>query len=154
MDPHQEKELDREIARELTRLPDISAPSTLIPRVMAVVAKRAAARWYRHPWQNWPLALRLASLALFLSLFAGACYGSWHAVHLAGRAPALRQIGELASGLGIAHSALSTVASAGTLAARQLGATVVLATCLAVLLGYVLCVGLSTLCVRLAFARR
>jgi hypothetical protein len=154
MDPHDESELELEIHRELKRLPDLSAPVSLIPRVKAALAERAAVRWYRRPWQNWPRAGRLASLAFLLALFAGLCLGNWHAIHNAGLAPAIQRLGELASSLGTAQNALSTVAAAGALAVRQLGATVLLATCVAVVAGYVLCVGLGTLCVRLAFARR
>jgi hypothetical protein len=154
MDLHDQRELESEIDRELKRLPDLSAPATLIPRVMAALAARAEVRWYRRPWQNWPMAWRLASFAVLMALLGGICFGNWHAVQLASQAPGLQQVGVLTSSLSTAHSALSAVAAAGALAVRQLGTTVFLATCLAVVLSYVLCVGLGTLCVRLAFARR
>jgi hypothetical protein len=154
MDPHEQKELEFEIGQELARLPDVSAPATLIPRVMAAIAARAAAPWYRQPWQAWPLPGRLAFLAFLLALFVGLCFGSHEAIRLAGLAPGIQQLGQLLSSMTAIQNALSTAAGIGGLAVRQLGTTVLLATCLALALSYALCVGLGTLCVRLAYSRR
>jgi hypothetical protein len=154
MELHDQEELELEIGRELERLPDLPAPATLIPRVMAAIAARAAVPWYRQPWQAWPGPGRLAFLALLLALFIGLCFGSREALRIAFLAPGIQQLGQLLSSLTTVQQALSTAAGIGGLAVRQLGTSVLLATCLAVALSYALCVGLGALCVRLAYSRR
>ena len=65
-------DLEREIDRELGRLPTPRAPRTLAPRVMRAVAAAPAAA--AAGWRTWPIAWRWLSLAAFVS--AG-CAGVW-----------------------------------------------------------------------------
>jgi hypothetical protein len=61
MNSMRDDELDRALDRSLSRLPAPRAPRTLLPRVMAAVAKPAG-RWYARPWLSWHPALQTASL--------------------------------------------------------------------------------------------
>lgn len=74
-DPQYERQLEAEIDRELKALPELRAPATLMPRVLDAIAARSAVPARRQLWQSWPVGLRMASLALFLALFAGLCLG-------------------------------------------------------------------------------
>jgi hypothetical protein len=149
-----EAKLEAEIELELQGLPELAAPATLVPRVMAALACAAAVRWYRRPWENWPLAARAAAFALLLAVFGGLCLGSRQAIQSAGFTLATGKLGELTSSFDTAQSALNAIAVACILAIRQLGTGFLVGLCAAVALGYALCLGLGTLCVRLAFARR
>ena len=62
-------ELDRALDRSLSRLPAPRAPRTLLPRVLAAVA-RPAAPWYSRPWLSWHPALQTASLVGVLASMA------------------------------------------------------------------------------------
>ena len=61
MNSEYEKRLEAEIERELKGLPELTAPGTLVSRVMAAIEQRADRPWYRQPWQAWPVALRAAA---------------------------------------------------------------------------------------------
>lgn len=53
--------------RELDALPELKAPSMLLPNVMAEVQRRARAPWYKLGWRDWPAAMQAASLVLMCS---------------------------------------------------------------------------------------
>ena len=79
-------DLERLIDRELKRLPGPRAPQTLLPRVMAAVARQALARTPRG-WSSWPRRAQAASVAALL-LFAIGSHLSGPAIGAAA-APAL-----------------------------------------------------------------
>ena len=84
-------DLDRELDRELKRLPGPRAPRTLLPRVMAAVGAPRVLPWYSRPWITWPRALQVLSAVLF----AGAIAGAWS---LVSAAPELwRQVNQIAA---------------------------------------------------------
>ena len=70
---------EKRLHEELKQLPEIEAPASLVPNVMAAIRARQAALaavWYRRPATTWPMAMRVAlavsSLTLFgLLVFAG-----------------------------------------------------------------------------------
>lgn len=72
MDP---AELERLVDRELKALPAPHAPATLLPRVMAAVARPMGAP-QRAPsgWFTWPLSWRLATAAMLTAAVAGAAW--------------------------------------------------------------------------------
>jgi hypothetical protein len=67
-------DLERVVHRRLRQLPAPAAPVTLLPRVMTLVQAWAARPWYERSWFTWPMALRLASAALFVLVAAA---GAW-----------------------------------------------------------------------------
>ena len=65
-----ENNLDQKLAeliqRELRELPEIQAPRTLMPRVLAAIQHQARKPWWQRPWTAWPVGFQCATLmALF-----------------------------------------------------------------------------------------
>ena len=63
-----DKNLERLIQEELQKLPDLQAPSTLIPRVISRIRDDALQAGVIAPWQNWPLAWKFVSVLCFAIL--------------------------------------------------------------------------------------
>ena len=64
-------ELERHVDRALADLPPLTAPGTLLPRVLAAVQAWAGRPWYERAWLTWPLRLQVGSAALLIVLVAG-----------------------------------------------------------------------------------
>jgi hypothetical protein len=78
MNRDNEEQFETEIDRELKGLPELQAPASLIPRVMAALESRAAVPWFMRSWPAWPVALKASSFLLLAALFCGLCYAGWH----------------------------------------------------------------------------
>ena len=154
MSSEYEKRLEGEIERELRRLPELIAPRSLILRVMAAIENRLRLPWYRQSWQVWPLALRAVSLVILLALFGGLCFATWKLSHTESFALAMQRPLSWLSGLGAIWHAVNVVLGGLTLAVKQLGTAVIIGCLAALALGYAMCVGLGTVYLRLALARR
>lgn len=154
MNPHDERHLETAVDRELKALPHLRAPRTLLPRVRAAIEQRAASSWYHRAWQTWPPALQAVSMLALLAAFAGLCYGSWQLVHTPAFAAVTTEVGGWFGALGAVWKSLGVLAGAGAVVLRSLNPVVLISCGISLLLGYALCVGLGTLYVRLAFARR
>ncbi len=55
----------------LRQLPGRRAPGTLLPQVMAAIARQRALPWYQQPWFRWPRHFQMLAFALSLGLVAG-----------------------------------------------------------------------------------
>jgi len=149
-----EKTLEAEIDRELKTLPEISAPGTLISRVMARIELRAALPWFRRAWDTWPGPLQGVFLVAMLALFGGLCFGGWEASHTATFGLAVHKIGGWFSGFGALYSALNALAGAIFAMIKQINSAILIGFLFAAGLGYAIFLGLGTMYVRLAFAKR
>ena len=58
--------------RWLRQLPGRRAPTTLVPRVLAELARRAQLAWYRRPWTDWPEVMRWLSMLALGTAVSGA----------------------------------------------------------------------------------
>lgn len=154
MNSEYERELELEIDRELKRLPELEAPAGLSRRVLLAIAQRRAPRWYNQPWQNWPVALRCAALAVLSLLFGGLCVASWQLTKAAGVTVALEEVGGLFSGLVTIWNIIAVLAGAVVMVVKHLGTGFMAGCALLAALCYALCLGLGTAYFRLAFARR
>jgi len=154
MNAEYDKNLEAQIDRELKLLPALTAPPALAPSVMAVIAANAAVPRYRRAWPTWPLALQVVSMFVLLAVFAGVCLGSWQLVHAPAVVSAASEVGGWLSSLNAVWKAAGVLVNAGVLAFKSLGAWVMVGCLIALLFGYATCVGLGTIYVRLAFARR
>ena len=154
MTPDYEKRLEAEVNRALKGLPDLEAPSTLARHVLATLEQRSAVAWYHRPWQFWPLALRVASLAVLLALFGGLSFGAWQLEAMHGYDLFAQELARWFAPLLTVCSAIVAVLGALGTAVKQLGMPVLIGGIAAMALAWAMCLGLGTLCVRLAFAKR
>jgi hypothetical protein len=149
-----EKKLEVEIDHELKALPEITAPATLVSRVMAAIELRAALPWFRRAWHTWPSPLQGLFLVTMVALFSGICFGVWEASHTATFGLAVHKVGGWFSGLSAIYTALNALAGAIVAMIKQVNSAVLMALLCAAGLGYALFLGLGTVYFRLAFAKR
>ena len=154
MNEHENLQLKAAVDRELSALPNLRAPQSLLPRVMATLERRALAPWYRRDWQTWPQPLQVVSMLVLLAGFGGLCLGSWQLVHASAVVSAASEASGWFRLLSACFNAVCVLANALALAIRSFGPRVLAGVVLALVLGYAACVGFGTLYVRLAFARR
>jgi hypothetical protein len=147
-------ELERAIHRELKDLPELTAPESLIGRVASALERRSAAPWYRRSWPTWPVALQAASLALLVILFAGICLAGWQLSQTAACRIAVSGAGEVISRLSLIANTFEALTGAAVLVIQKLGTGFLVVCLFAAGLAYALCVGLSTVYLRLAFVKR
>jgi hypothetical protein len=154
MNPNHEHELEALVDRELKSLPPISAPTNLAPRILAAIAARAEAPWYRCAWQTWPLALRLSSLAVLMAVFAALCLGGGKATQLAGTSEAAQKVNGLLALLHFIWNTVAVLLDALSHVIQHLGTGVVFAAVAVMVLTYAVFLALGSACVRFAFVRR
>jgi hypothetical protein len=143
-DPHLEDFIDE----QLRRLPPVTAPVTLITRVMAAIATRAALPWWRQAWWHWPKAAQAA--VLMVALFAAAIAISGNMVLSEGLGPYTQLISERTA-MGGAWSNLGTLLSTLAVALTKVIESFLLPVSLGVLILYLLCMAFGTALVRLAW---
>lgn len=150
MDENREKKLEALIHRELRQLPERPAPATLVHRVMLAVHARAKRSWWERSWVSWPLGLQMISLAVLLasaalvSYFLGAASDGVNVTSISSKLVEsfawLKPVWEIGTAL---VGALSVVLRVTSQQFLLIGGAVVA-------LAYVTCVGLGTVCVRMA----
>jgi hypothetical protein len=154
MNPEYERKLEAAIDLELKGLPGLTAPDTLSRRVMAAIERRATVPWYRTAWQNWPLSVRIPALALLVVFFGALCFGVWKLPHTEVATAGAAKVSGWFSVFVTLWNALNAVVGVLVLAIKQLGTGLLAAILGAIVLAWVMCLGVGTACVRLAWARR
>lgn len=154
MNPHDDQQLEMEISRELKALPELTAPSAVASRVMAVIERRLAIPWYRRSWESWPAALQVAFLAAMLLLFVGLCLAGWEFYHSEAVLQSARRAGHWFNGLSTLANLINVLADSVVLVFKKLGTTFTVACLVIVGLGYAVFMGFGTLYFRLAWAKR
>lgn len=144
MDPQDQHRLDLAVTRRLRELPDLPAPETLVPSVMASICARAVVPWYRRSWPAWPVALQGASLVLMLALFGGLCYGGWKFSQTESLSLAMRPLGEWFSAAGLIWRTLAVLGDALFFSVKQLNPAVLIAFIAVSFFSYTACIGLGT----------
>ena len=66
---------EQQLHRELEDLPELQAPSTLIPRVMAHIRSETDVPLYQRSLWQWPAALRVAAMAAMVAVVAALACG-------------------------------------------------------------------------------
>jgi hypothetical protein len=154
MNPHDEKQLEAAISRELKALPKLRSPSSLAARVMATIEQRQAVPWYRQSWQYWPLPVRAIAALVLVAAFSGLCILSWQFVRTPDFVAASGRVGSLYGSLGVIWNAVGVLKSALFLAVKSVNPAILVGCGVALALGYAMCLGLGTVYVRLGFVRR
>lgn len=146
--------LEKLIHRELAKLPDLQAPETLIPRVMEAIRTQAQMPWWRRSWFNWPIGPRMLSMSfavgLFSLVFTGVAF-FWQDVI------AFVSIGTFRDWLGqfsVVESFFSTLANAVVVILSTIGNFWLTLSLTIAFLAYLSCVGIGTVCFRLAINKR
>ena len=148
-----EKKLEVEVGRVLKDLPELEAPDLLVRRIMNRLEQHSLTIWYRRPWQTWPSGLKATSLIALLMLFVGLCYAGREFSHAEITAAAGHRVGDWLSNLGAITNTAMVLLDSLCLVVKKLGTGFIVACLFALGLGYVMCVGLGTLYMRLAFAK-
>lgn len=153
MSDQEKLELERVIHRELRGLPEPKAPETLVHRVMLAVHARERAPWWQRSWLAWPFGFQLVSLIVLLfsaglvSYLLGAAWDGVNVASIWQRVIAslawLQPFAEVATALANAVVIICRAANPLWL----LGAAGIIAA------AYLVCIGLGTVCVRVAFKR-
>ncbi len=154
MNLNEDHELAAAIDRELKHLPELQAPATLMSRVLSTLERPVLPPWYRRAWQTWPAPLQAAGMAVLLVFLAALCLGTWKLTQSASLARALHTAATQFSGLTALWAAVNAICGVFVLAVKQLNTTILIAACAAMALAWAMCLGLGTVCVRLALARR
>src|SRR5881394_2966431 len=81
---NRQEQLERQMHRELRRLPELRAPETLVHRVMLAVHAKERQPWWQRPWLTWPRPAQVISSVLFAAMVAAAIYFGAQASQAAG----------------------------------------------------------------------
>ena len=120
---------------------------------MAAAEQQAARPWYRQSWAAWPTPVRVFALAVLVSVFAGICWAGAMVPASPAVASAMKDVNHWRANAGTVWNAVQVVSGAGLLLLKQLGPWVIGGALALLVLGNAVCMGLGTLCVRLAFAQ-
>lgn len=150
----QPQHLEELIQRELSKLPERTAPGSLIPRVLLEIQARQQKHWWQRPWGQWPFVLQIASLPFLLGGAAGAMMlvaSLWKAA--SGRV-SLEPVWETADFVAGLWDVVLVLGNAALLLVQSAGQMWLWAAVLVPIFMYLACIGLGTLCYRMAISRR
>jgi hypothetical protein len=154
MNADYEKQLEAQIDRELKQLPELSAPASLVSRVMKRVEAQQRLPWYSQPWIKWPVPLRVATLAGLAGLFALVTFLAWNFLASDAWPSVDHALGEVRAQSTMVWDTVSALVNAGVLAVKHLGTGFMVACLTVSFFSYLACIGLGTLAVRFAVAKR
>lgn len=153
MKPSQPDPLAHFVDQQLKALPELTAPPSLAPRILAAVAARTAAA-PATGWLAWPLAWRVASFACLAVVFLGLCLSGWQFTQSATLASATNEVHGWLAGLKTLAGALTAVLNALVFAVKQLGPVWLSVFAAVIAAGWISCLGLGTAFTRLVWHRR
>lgn len=154
MESNPQQTLEELIHRELSKLPERPAPEALVPRVLARIQARQQKHWWQRPWPQWPWAAQFVSLPLMLASVAAALFGFSVLWKLMAGYTDVVTISAMLDPVTDALDFLGVIGNTALVLARSVGQEWLLAALLVPLLMYLACVGLGTLCYRMAYSRR
>jgi hypothetical protein len=154
MDTNPQQNLEELIHRELSKLPEQKAPETLVPRVIAQIQARARRHWWQRSWSHWPFGIQLASVPFLMMGMVGAMFGlsalwnfSLSRVEYGAVTPSF-------DGLAAGWGFLGALGNAVLVFGRAAGQQWLWLALFVPLIMYLACVGLGTLCYRVAYSSR
>jgi hypothetical protein len=144
---------EKELHRELDALPELEAPSSLIPGVMERINAPVPAAWYRESWWQWPLAVRAASIVAVLAMLGvlgwlSGFFGNWGlGQHVFQAYAGLKEM------LLVAVETGETVLGSGAVFWRKYGQIMLGAAAFLMLSTYLICVAAGTALYQLTWRR-
>jgi signal transduction histidine kinase len=154
MEQNPQQALEELIHRELSKLGERPAPATLIPRVLAQIQARSRRHWWRCPWYQWPLALQVLSAPVLLAGMLAAVFGlsvTWK--FLMGYSD-FGTVWDTLDSVLAGWDLVEVLGNAVFALGRYVGTQWLLVALTIPLAMYLACVGLGTLCYRMAVAKR
>ena len=149
-DPNDPK-LEALLGAELRKLPLLSAPVSLVPRVMAILAARHALPWWQRSWWDWPLAAKAAFLLVAIAI-AG-LFGGGGVLLDQGVVNYSQQVTERLGPASALWDAAVGLRTAAGLLWSQAAQPLLVTLMIGVGLLYLICVGVGTAFVRSALKR-
>ena len=153
MNADYEHKLEKQIDQELTALPELRAPDTLVLRVLRAIESRANLPWFRRAWDTWPTWLRLVSFLVLAGAFGSLCLAGWQ-LSSAGSSLAAQKLAVPVATTGALWNAVQTLVGAAAIAFKSMGTGFVTGCITAAILGYALCLVLGAAFIRLGFSVR
>jgi len=150
MDNESEGRLGERMHRELRQLPLLKAPETLVARVLTAIESRAQQPWWKKSWMNWPSSMRLAFVVGVCALASGILYLG---IQISNEVPAGAVLEKVSASFGFLAPLWNLIAALGNalvLVLRAGGQLLFWGTVGLVAAMYLTCVGLGTLCYRVA----
>lgn len=147
-----ENQWERELHAELRQLPELPAPRTLVPDVLAAIRAREQQPWWQQPWMTWPRPAQFGSAAGAFALLGVLGYFIRHA---GDRVDSLTQrASSLWASLEPGLDTFNTLANAfGRLTGNSGQQFLLYASIMAVVM-YLSCVGIGTMLYRTLFQKR
>jgi hypothetical protein len=149
-----ERKLAEQIHRELRQLPDLKAPGTLAPRVLAAIAARREAPWWKKSWAGWPAGMKLAFMVIGIAAIGGLIVAGTTIPQLSTLAPAMNElVASLFAPLKPYYDVAARLAGSAGLTLAAAGPRLYWFIAALVGVAYATCIGLGTLGYRLVFNR-
>jgi len=142
--------LAREIDRRLRELPVIKAPQQLIPQVLAAIQAQSCQPWWKRSWLCWPTGIRFGFLFVCFALVAAIGYG---VSQIPATSLVTAPLTEATSWFGFLKPLVAVVtalSNALVLLIRAGGQVFLWSLAAVAALMYLTCVGLGTVCYRVA----
>ena len=154
MERPDQNELTDLIHRQLMKLPERTAPATLIPRVLRRIESRQRCWWLR-PWGTWPFSAKVFSLPLMLACLVAFVQGLTALSRLSPEAWVVSEAETRLRPLAPVWDLAGTLANALGIALQSFNQPIVwLAAVSIIVLMYLTCLAVGTMCVRVAYASR
>jgi hypothetical protein len=93
-------------------------------------------------------------MAVLLVCFGGLCLAAWQLTQLEGTAALGREVGRLFGGVTAVFNVLGVLFESAVLIVKKLGTAFIIGCLLMIGIAYTTCLGLGSVCIRLALARR
>ena len=154
MKPDPDQDLALQVDRALKALPELPAPAALSQRVMAAIHARTALPWHRQAWSTWPAWAQTVAFLLLAGLFAGICLAAYKLPEVAAVAALQHQVSAWFAVLNAGWAAVGALGTAVSHAVSHCGTALLTGCIVALVFAYLMCMGLGTVYVRLALARR
>ena len=150
MDNEAGRRLAERIHRELRQLPPLKAPETLVARVFTAIESRAHQPWWKKSWMNWPSSMRLAFVVGVCALASGFLYVGFQFSSEVPAGAVSTKVSEWFGFLAPLWNLIAALGNAFVLVVRAGGQLLFWCTVAFVAAAYLTCVGLGTLCYRVA----
>ena len=145
-----DENLEKLIHQQLTKLPELTAPETLIPRVLETIRLNALKPWWQRSWFNWPFGARVISLAFTSCVLALTFTGIAYLWQDVATAALFETIPQWLARFSVVGEIINTLASAVFMVLNSINKLWLLLSLAIAFMMYVSCVGMGTVCFRLA----